>query len=289
MINIDKNKVKIIGTEFQIYKDQIKPTLSSFIREETNKEPLKSFLIDLFDIYLFSLFLLDEKKIILDENFGSLGFIYMRSSIIIYSITKLLENGIYSEVFTLNRSLCELYLSLKILTEKDFNERSELFLNFNWVKKYQKAEASPDFFLESEKNEINTNYQRIKENYSSKKYQKGFDWTWHFYERVDKRGSSIYSMFDRLNLIDEYKKYFNNFSEFVHPSPLFLNTFKNKEGRFSCGPNYSNWIYKTGIISVYYFNKILVGIVNSIRVDGYESIMLLLANKFKGFTEKHKK
>lgn len=286
---LDKDKIGIIETEFKIYKDGLGSKFQAYINQKISEEPLKSFLTDLFDIYLFSSFLLDSKKIILNENERALGFIYMRSSIIVYGIVKLFENGIYSEVFTLNRSLMELYLTAKILVEKDFDRRSILYLEFNWVKRYKKLENDPDLFPKEIKKEIEAKYECIKNNYSSAKYQKGFDWTWEFYEKIDKKGTSIYSMFERQGITDEYRKYFNNYSEFVHPSPLFFNIFRNNEGRFNCGPNYSDWIYNTGITTVYFFNQILNEIIDYLRIDKSESFILLLFRKFRSFTLKYKK
>ena len=273
--------LEITEIDFELYKEKIVPEYYKSIQK--NKKEFKDFFDDMFDFYLFCSFLVDEKLLhhFKKPIYGALWFLFKRSSITFLGITRLIENGIVSEVYSLTRSLFENYLTLKILFEKEYEERAKLFMNFEWIKKKKKLEKNPDVFNQIDTYNIEMNYKKFKDNYNIEKpFPDNFDWTYKIYKDKDKKKTSIFSWCEHFGLIKDYERDYRLYSQFVHPSSVIAN-------KIPFCPKYDKKIYSTGAISIFYFVDIISQILKFIDEKKFENYINILNKKVLNFGKKY--
>jgi hypothetical protein len=252
------------------YSDECVPIYKNSLNK--GRQPYELILKGLFDFYVFCSYLLDENIIPKDDESSTITKLFIKGSLNLHGIYTCLNSGLNSEAPTLVRSLLENYLTLKLLLEKDTDERIKLYENFKYVQQWGSIKKNldlleagiitlPQFQATNPKHRIDRlekKFDKIKSDYHPKR---PYHWAWKIFKENHKTPNpSLRQIAYHLNEQFDYEKTYAVLSISVHSSPLIENMIKNGKS-FTLVPSFSTRTINLTLLSIDYMGKIILEIV----------------------------
>jgi hypothetical protein len=166
--------------DLQNYSESLVPKFQNKLKLEGSK--YESIVKKLYDLYILYSFIVDEKLSTRKNTFSAIMLFYGKSSHSILGIYNCLKNGLVSEAVILLRNVFEILVNVKLILEKDVEERIKLWDNFRFVSDWNNYQSNLNLLSEGiltlnqfEKTfntkfikEIELNYNKVKGNYHPK-------------------------------------------------------------------------------------------------------------------------
>jgi hypothetical protein len=276
----DSEILKKYTQQLQHYANKVMPHFPKYL--ENQRKPFNPFFKKVFDLYLFSSFLVDSHLFPDDEEITGLRILYAKASLSLFGILTCLENGLVSEGAVLLRSLFEALLNVNLILEKDTDERLKLFYDYRYVDRWNNIRANKRLlsegkttqetfdktFTSAQLKETEENYSRVRSNYHP---SRPYHWAWRIYSNETKgENPSINFIADKLNLAEDYVKVYSSLSISVHNSPNLVNIMQTRKG-ISLAPNFQKTIYLVGCLAVRYMAEIIESVTRSFKFNDAET------------------
>ncbi|MBI2486420.1 MAG: hypothetical protein HYW01_05595 [Deltaproteobacteria bacterium] len=273
----DKGVVEKYDRALREYANEVLPGFWNELKNQ--RRPFQPFLDKLFGFYLYCLYLTDSNLFHNDEKYPSLNIRYVKACLALFGIHNCLQYGLVTESAVLLRSLFESYLfesylNVKLILQKDTEERIGLFHDFRYVERWNSLQANKNLLEEGKISKeifdrtftsdlikkIEDNYLSVKSNYHPKH---PYHWAWKIFrnETKNQRNPSIHFIADKLGLSADCIKVYGPLSVSVHNSPSLLNLVLTGNA-ITLAPNFSRSIYNIGCLSLGYLSDLIEDLVN---------------------------
>jgi hypothetical protein len=305
-----ESKEEIVNEAIQFYNKELNkykfiaiPGIQKLITEE--RVPYLKQLNALNDIYIFQNYLLDNQKNIFNKPGNhTLTLFFSKVAGNLFSISQCLIVGQLVSASSIERDIFETYVDTKIVLEKDIDERSKLYEEYqhvllwermNTYKKYlnelkanpleaeSKKNAEVDYFdklyKDIDENAIFENYEKVKHNYHPKH---PYHWAWKIFrdETKDHRNPSLDFICKKFGIYEDYLHVYSTSSLAVHNQPFMANLM-TREGSITSVPIFSETTNSIAGISASLVIEIIVFILRYGESDKLDEIKLFLNNLFK--------
>ncbi len=295
--------IQFYNDELNIYKSIAIPGIQKLLEKE--RTPYLKQLNALNDIYIFQNYLLDSQQSVFTKPSNhTISLYFSKVAGNLFSILQCLYFGQLISASSIERDIFETYVDTKLMLQKDTEERSMLYEEYqhaalwnrmNAYKKYIKAlEISNDLsedkkksaieyyeklYKEINEKEICNNYERIKQNYHPR-YP--YHWAWKIFKNETKNHNNPTLDFicKKLGLYEDYLQVYSTASLAVHNQPLMAN-FMTREGAVTSVPIFSEIINSIASISASFVIEIILMALENGESDKVEEIKLFLNYIFK--------
>jgi len=287
---------EIVEKYDRILKEYANKVLPGFWHTLQNqRRPFQPFLDKLFNFYLFCSYLADSNFFLNDERYPSLNILYVKACLALFGIHNCLQYGLVTESAVLLRSLFESFLNVKLILQKDTEERMRLFDDFRYVEQWNSLQANKNLLKEGKIskeifdrtftpdliNKIEKNYLSVKSNYHP---TNPYHWAWKIFknETKNQRNPTIYFIANKLGLSTDYVKVYGSLSASVHNSPSLLNLVSTGNV-ITLAPNFSESIHNIGCLALGYLSELIddlvgyLGFGESGEISTYLSIFWIRA------------
>ena len=280
-----KKILKFYREELERYKSIATPGLQKLMDEE--RAPYRKKLDALYDIYMFQNYLIDNFQEFFNNPANkTLSLFFIKASGDLFAIRQCLMVGQLISASSIERNIFETYIDTRLIIEKDTEERSNLYENYQHVllwdriktyKKYleeldfdtdipEEVKKSEKIYYENLYKDINEdaamkNYEDVKNNYHPK-YP--YHWAWKIFkdEIKDQRNPNREFLCKKLGIYNDYLHVYSTNSLAVHNQPFMAN-FMTRKGR-------------EGITSVPVFSETTASIAGISASLVIEIIMMIL-------------
>ncbi len=305
MANNDKYLNEILGyfqNELQRYKSIAIPTIQNLLE---GRAPHVKQLNALDEIYIIQNYILDNQQSIFVKPLNySITLFFSKVAGNLTAIRQCLFIGQLNAASSLNRDIFETYVDMKLILEKDTQERTKLYEEYqhaalwNSINSHRKyleelktlqnipaekiksdIEYLEKFIKGIDEKEIRDNYEKVKHNYHSK-YP--YHWAWKIFkdEIKDHKNPSLDFICKRLGIYDDYLQVYSTASLSVHNHPLMANVMM-MEGIITPVPIFSEMTNSIAGISANYVIKIILMTLRYGESQKLEEIELFLNHLFK--------
>lgn len=283
------DKFKELASAFDDYRGVTFYTYYGSI--ENNAAKYTKAIDSLRELYFFQSFLLDSQyKKIFKNVPDALMLQFSKTAVLTQSIHQSLSVGLQIPANILLRSLFEVFVDTKVLTERDTEYRCKLYSNYYWVSSwlhlngYQKlktkqpenekiANTFNNLFPQEKKDQIESNYNEVKADYHS---IMPYHWAWKIYRAVNKNKNPTTKFLCRqLGLEEDYLRLYSLSSAVVHNSPLQENLIK-KGGVTTIAPIFNQNTDATAGMSLNYAIEIILLIIKN--ESNYDYVKQFLKN-----------
>ena len=127
-------------SDLEIYCDRVVPKFQEKLKNESLN--YSSILKKLYDLYILYSFIIDDKLTSLDDTFSSIMLFYGKASHAILGIYSCLKCGLVSESVILLRTIFEIYVNVKLILEKNIDERIKLWDDFRFISEWNNYKAN---------------------------------------------------------------------------------------------------------------------------------------------------
>ncbi len=246
--------------------------------------PYRPFLRRLFDYFLFLSYCSDKRFIPDGEKYSPIRILFAKGSLSFYGIYISLSNGLVTEASTLLRSLLEVDITLKLILEKDTDERLELFKNYQTVEQWLNIQSNLELVASGKESketfdktfdsklivQVEEEYNRIKSNYHP---DRPYHWAWKIFSNGDKKinNPSIKKMAEHVGHEIDYIKVYGATSLSAHGSHNLINIL-SQNGSVSLSPAFNKMIYTDGCLALDYISNILLSTVEYFNFQDPEEI-----------------
>lgn len=288
--------------ELNKYKDQVGPGLKRLLDEE--RTPYLKSLNALYDVYMFQNYLLDNQAEYFNKPGNqTLSLFFTKAAGDIFALRQCLMVGQLVSASSIERNIFETYVNTRLVLEKDSEARFQLYEEYqhallwervrafkNYLQELESDETIPSEKLNSEKEYfqnlykdidmevIETNYQKVKENYHPKKPH---HWAWKVYKDVNKGNNPTLGFIcKKLGIYNDYLHVYSTSSLAVHNQPLLANMMTRKGGITSV-PIFTETTNSIAGISTSLVTEIIMMILEYAGSNKLDEMGLFLNNLFK--------
>lgn len=276
--------LKYYDAELQQYANKVVAPFNQYL--DRSVAPFRPFFKYLFDYYLFLSYCADNGIIKSDEQYAPARVLFAKSCLAYYGVYVSLQNGLPTEAITSLRSLLEVYFNVKLLFEKDTENRLTLFRNYQIVEQWLNIQANKDLVARGKMTqemldktysskmilEIENQYQTVKSDYHP---QRPYHWAWKIFSGGDVKinNPSIKTIAKHVDLEIDFVKVYSSTSLSVHGSHNLINILE-ESGSISISPKFSNMIYTDGCLAMDYMSHIFLTIVRYFKFQNPDEIEL---------------
>lgn len=306
MVNNERNINEVIqfyNNELNKYKSIAIPGIHKLLEEE--RVPYLRQLNALNDIYIFQNYLLDsQQNIFTKPGNHTLRLFFSKVAGNLFSIRQCLYFGQLISASSIERDIFETYIDTKLLLEKETEERSKLYEEYQHVllwnrmntnKKYLKElEANSNiseekkksaiefferFYKEIDGKDICNNYEKVKHNYHP---IYPYHWAWKIFkdETKDHKNPSLDFICKKLEKYEDYLQVYSTSSLAVHNQPFMAN-FMTREGAITSVPIFSKITNSIAGISASFVDEIIVMTLQYGESEIVDEVKLFLNHLFK--------
>jgi hypothetical protein len=274
--------LQFYDTELQQYANRVVAPFGQYI--EKNLAPYRPFLKYLFDYYLFLSYCSDKGMIPAEAKYSPIRVIFAKCCLSYYGVFISLQNGLPTEAVISLRSLLEAFINIKVILEKDTDERLKLFRNFQFVEKWFNIQANlklvsnnvisqVDFdkaFDPKFVSEMDIEYHKIKADYHP---VRPHHWAWKIFSdgNPNANNPSIRILAKHVGLELDFVKVYSSTSLSVHGSHNLINTLA-EGGSISIAPKFTNMIYTDGCLAIDYMSHVFQMIVRYFKFDNPDEL-----------------
>jgi len=300
--DLKKQVIDFYRNELNNYKELVGPGLKRLLDEE--RTPYLISLNSLYDIYMFQNYLLDYQAEYFNKPGNqTLNLFFSKVAGDIFALRQCLMVGQLVSASSIERNIFETYVNTRLVLEKDSEARFQLYEEYqhallwdrvrtykNYLQDLENDDTIPDEKLNSEKEyfqnlfkEINleaieSNYQKVKENYHPR-YP--YHWAWKIYKDENKGNNPTLSFIcKKLGIYNDYLHVYATSSLAVHNQPLLANMMTRKGGITSV-PIFTDTTNSIAGISASLVTEIIMMILEYAGSNKLDEIGLFLNNLFK--------
>ena len=282
----DKKILEKYDSALEQYTNEVLPGFWHTL--QNRRRPFQPFLEKLFKFYLFCSYLADCKLFAnKEEKYPSLQILYVKASLALFGIRNCLQYGLVTEGAILLRSLFEAYLNVKLILQKDTEERLKLFYDFRHVEQWNNLLANKKLlkngkltqdafdkkFTSAHTKDIEENYLLVKSNYNQKQ---PYHWAWKIFNDEIKGNPSVRFIASKLDLSLDYVQVYTSLSIAVHNSPNLLNLVSTGN-IITLNPNFSDSIYHDGCLALLYLSELIEDIAQYLELAEANEISTYLS------------
>lgn len=256
---------KILNDFDRNLKEYIKSIFPNFNKNMFEKSsPYKIMQEFLFRLYLLSSYVIDRNLIPKDKIPKVIQKLYVKASLSILGIYSCLYNGLPSEASIIQRSLFDLFLTVKIILEDNTEERMNLYENYQYIQQWRNIQDNKGILSQKEfEDQFNQQiiqdtekkYNEVKANYHPKS---PYHWAWKIYRIESKdKNPSIRFLCKKFGYLKDYVKIYSTCCLVVHGSPLIENIMTTPDGRLSIVPIFDESHVSLSVLSMELFSIII--------------------------------
>jgi hypothetical protein len=250
----------------QEYCNDVMPHFNSMM--EHKSEEFHDLFKKMFDLYLFSSYLVDSKMFpkTLPE-LDSIKVLYSRASLSYLAVQRCLSFGLVEDACVVLRSLLETRVTLNILLAENTLERLALFRGHLHIVRWEKlnkdrlslstGEISSDQYKEiyqgSNTEEIEKYYIKVKDNYHPKKPH---HWAWKiFKDEINRKDNPTFKFLcNKMGLEKDYERLYSSLSIFAHSAPISEVTLA-RDGEIVVAPRFTGPLNAVAYFFEFVFNR----------------------------------
>ncbi|MFH1850775.1 MAG: DUF5677 domain-containing protein [Candidatus Neomarinimicrobiota bacterium] len=275
--------------KFEAYEKETVTIFEGYLKER--RSCYDRLFSNMYKLYILFNFLVDDQHVLdLEKAKTPIAILYAKTALSHFGIYHCLFNGLIIEASILLRSLFEIYVDVKVILEKDVEDRIPLWYDFKYITRKKQLDKNLEL-LESQKisleqfestyplhrvKKANEEYENVKANYNNGKSN---HWAWSIYSNIARaQNKPITTKFicEQLGISSQYVKVFSALSISTHSDSLIENLLVDR-GKNTCAPIFNSNTISIGALAVLYAGSIIEDVVKYLQYEYFKVFMDILA------------